>query len=68
MVRVRVNLVRQGKVVELEMPEGSKVRDLIKRLGFSTQGVVVTKDSVPLLEDEALTPGEFTVFQVASGG
>jgi sulfur carrier protein ThiS len=50
------------------MPEGSRVRDLIKRLGYPTTGVVVTRDSRPLLEDEVLTEGELNLFQVASGG
>jgi len=68
MIKVKVNLVRQGRTLELEMPEGSRVRDLIKTLGYPTTGVVVTRDSRPLLEDEVLTEGELNLFQVASGG
>ena len=67
-MKVRVNLLRQNKVVEVDLPENAKVRDLVKKLGFSTQGVVVMRDSTPLVEDEPVTPGEYSVLQVASGG
>jgi len=68
MIKVKVNLVRQGRTLELEMPEGSRVRDLIKRLGYPTTGVVVTRDSRPLLEDEVLTERGAQPVPVASGG
>ena len=67
-MKVRVNLLRQNKVVEVDLPENAKVRDLVKKLGFSTQGVVVMRDFTPLVEDEPVTPGEYSVLQVASGG
>lgn len=69
MIRIAVYLVREKKEQTLEMPEGSTVKDLVKKLGYSVQGVVVLRNSTPLLEVEELKDNDkLNIFITASGG
>lgn len=69
MIRVTVYLIREKKEQTLEMPEGSTVKDLVKKLGYSVQGVVVLRNSIPLLEIEKLRDSDkLNIFITASGG
>ncbi|MEJ2775293.1 MoaD/ThiS family protein [Sulfolobaceae archaeon RB850M] len=68
-MKVTVELVRENKRVEIELPENATVRDLLKRIGYRVQGSVVVKDGLPIVEDEKLSDGDvLKVFLVASGG
>lgn len=68
-MKIIVNLVRENKRLEVELPEKATVRDLLKKIGYRVQGSVVVKDDVPLIEDERLKDGdEVKVFLAASGG
>ena len=55
---------------EVEMPEGSKVADLLALLDISDdQGGTVLMDSRFLSKDERLTPGsQVLIFQALNGG
>jgi len=69
MVKVRVKLIRERKDVELEFKGKAKVKDLIHKLGYTVEDVVVLKNGEPLVEDEVLEENaEYVVMPVASGG
>ena len=68
-MKVRVKLVREEKDVELEFEGKARVKDLIHRLGYTVEDVVVLKNGEPLVEDEVLEENsEYVVMPVASGG
>jgi sulfur carrier protein ThiS len=58
------------KGLELHLPEGSKVADLLSHLKISDeQGGTILMDSRVLGQDEPLTPGsQVLVFQALNGG
>lgn len=69
MMKVEVTLVRENITKTIELPDNARVRDLIKRLGYTVQGVVVLRNSTPIVEDEKLRDGEkLTIILTASGG
>ena len=67
-VRVRVRVLPGGRAEELELNKGSRVADMVARLGLTLSGVVVLRDGSPVPEDEAVEEGEYTVLLAASGG
>jgi len=68
-VKVRVKLIREGKDVELELKGKARVKDLIHKLGYTVEDVVVLRNGEPLVEDEVLEENaEYVVMPVASGG
>ncbi|AAY80962.1 MoaD/ThiS family protein [Sulfolobus acidocaldarius] len=68
-MKVTVELVRENKIIEVELPERARVRDLLKKIGYRVQGSVVVKNSLPIIEDEELKDGDkLRVFLAASGG
>ncbi len=68
-MRIKVKLVREKKEIVVELPEKSRVRDLVKRLGYNVQGVVVLRGETPIVEDEFLLDGdELKIVLTASGG
>ena len=69
MARVRVRLVPDGVVREVEVPEGARVRDVLRALGLEEGSHVVMVGGRPVPEDEALPGGgEVVVVRVLSGG
>ncbi len=58
------------KGLEVDLPEGSKVADLLARLNISDErGGTVLMDSRILPKDERLTPGsQVLIFQALNGG
>ncbi|QGR19521.1 MoaD/ThiS family protein [Stygiolobus azoricus] len=68
-MKIIVNLIRENKRLEVELPEKATVRDLLKKIGYRVQGSVVVRGDDPLIEDERLNDGdEVKVFLAASGG
>ncbi len=68
-MKVRVKLIREGKTVELEFKGKVRVKDLVHRLGYTVEDVIVLKNGEPLVEDELLEENsEYVVMPVASGG
>ncbi len=68
-MKVRVKLIREGKDVELELKGKARVKDLIHKLGYTVEDVVVLRNGEPLVEDEVLEENaEYVVMPVASGG
>lgn len=68
-VKVTVQLVREGKEMEIDLPDKATVKDLLKKIGYRVQGSVVVKDGLPIVEDERLNDGDkLQVFLAASGG
>ncbi len=67
-VKVRVRVLPGGRVEELELARGSRVADIVARLGLAVSGVVVLREGSPVPEDEVVEEGEYTVLLAASGG
>ncbi len=69
MVRVRVRLVPDGVVREVEVPEGARARDVLRALGLEEGSHVVMVSGRPVPEDEVVSgAGEVVVVRVLSGG
>ena len=69
MVRLQVKLLPGEETFELEFPGKVRVEELVRRLGFPVEGVVVVKDGDVIPEDEVLSEdGQLTVYLTSSGG
>lgn len=69
MMKVEVTMVRENVTKIVELPDNSRVKELVKRLGYTIQGVVVLRNNLPIVEDEKLNDGDkLTVILTASGG
>jgi len=67
-IKVSVLILPEHRSTMVELETGL-VRELIHRLGYATEGVIVIKNGRPLLEDEQLEDGDnVTVYRAASGG
>jgi len=67
-IKVSVLILPEHRSTTVELEIGL-VRELIHRLGYATEGVIVIKNGRPLLEDEQLEDGDnVTVYRAASGG
>ena len=65
---IRVKLVPEGRVVEVEASE-MRVSELLKRLGYARESAVVLVGGRPVVEDEVVRAGsEVVVVRVLSGG
>jgi len=68
-MKVKIKLVRERTEKIIELPENSTVKDALKKLGYSTQAVVVVKDGMPIVEEEKLKDNDgIAVYLIASGG
>ncbi|AWR96577.1 MoaD/ThiS family protein [Acidianus sulfidivorans JP7] len=68
-MKVEVTMIRENKSLSLELPDNYKVRDLLKKLGYTLQGTVVLRDGMPIVEDEKIKDGDkLTIILTASGG
>ncbi len=68
-MKVKVKLVREGKIVKLEFKNRVKVKTLIHKLGYTVEDVVILKNGEPLTEEDYVEEnGEYVVMPVASGG
>jgi len=70
-VAVRVRLIPEGRVVEVDVGAGGRIRvkDLIERVGLNPEAAVVLRDGRPLTEDEVVSDRESVdVVRVLSGG
>jgi len=66
---VKVKLIREGKIVELEFKSKVKVKTLMHKLGYTVEDVVVLKNGEPLTEEDYVEEnGEYVIMPVASGG
>ena len=65
---VKVKLLPEGKIVEVDLPESAKVRDLLRSLGLSSESHVVLVNGMPVPESERIGSGEVVVVRVLSGG
>ena len=68
-VRVRVKLVRRDEEFELEVEKGSKVEDVLRRLGLNPGEYVTVLNGEVVPEDETIDePAELKLVPVVSGG
>ncbi len=67
MIRIKVKIGRDIREIELE--EGSKIIDLLKKLGFSREEVLVLKNKEVVIEEEKIKDGDFIeIIRAISGG
>ncbi len=68
-MRVRVKLIREGRVVDVDLPKGSRVSDLLSRLNLRSVSHIVIKNGEPVPESYELADGdEVEILPVVSGG
>ncbi|MUN28240.1 hypothetical protein [Sulfuracidifex metallicus] len=68
-MKVTVNLIKESRIIEVEIDEGSTVREVLKKIGYIPQGSVVVRGEIPIPEDDKVKDGDFlTVYLVATGG
>ncbi len=69
MGKLQVELIPAGRRVEIEVSGKVRVLDVIRSLGLSVEGAIVTKDDGKVLaEDELLSEGESVKVYLASSG
>ncbi len=67
MIRVKVKIGRE--INEIEMEEDSSILDLLKKLGYSREEVLVLKNKEVVIEEEKLKDGDFIeIIRAISGG
>ncbi len=68
-MRVKVRLIRENRVVDIDLPNGSRVSDLLKKLNLRSVSHIVIKNGEPIPESYQLADGdEVEVLPVVSGG
>jgi len=68
-VRVSVKILIRGETVELELPEGTTVKKLMKVLKIDPTRSIVIKNAEALTESYVLKEGDkITVLPIVSGG
>ena len=68
-MKVKVKLLRTGETKEIEILEGSLVKDLLAKINIKPDTSIVMIEERPVPIDELLTNGkELTIIQVSSGG
>ncbi len=68
-MKVTVNLIKESRIVEVDLQPGSTIRDLLRKIGYTPQGSVVLRGELPVPEEEKVKENEsLTVFLVATGG
>jgi sulfur carrier protein ThiS len=68
-MKIKVTLLPQNTSQEIEIKNGSKITDLLKKLHRRPDTVIVLKNKTPLPIDEIIpNDQELSIIQVASGG
>jgi len=68
-VKVFVKMLLQGKTIEVELPEGTVLKDLLKKLNINRDRFIVIKDAEAVKEDYVLKDGDkITILPIVSGG
>ena len=68
-MKVIVKMLLQGKTVEVELPEGTVLKDLLKKLNIDGDRFIVIKDAEAVKENYILKDGDkITILPIVSGG
>ena len=68
-MEVKVKLLRTGETKEIEILEGSLVKDLLAKINIKPDTSIVIIEEKPVPIDERLNDNEeLTIIQVSSGG
>lgn len=68
-MKVFVKMLLQGKTIEVELPEGTVLKDLLKKLNINRDRFIVIKDAEAVKEDYVLKDGDkITILPIVSGG
>jgi len=68
-LKVKVVLIPENSEREREIPEGSKVLDVLKKLGLSRETHVVKLNGEIVVEEESVREGDvLEIIRVVSGG
>jgi sulfur carrier protein ThiS len=66
---IRVKISRSDKIKEIQMENNSTILDLLNKLNFKPDTVIVIKNDMPIPIDETLeNDQELSIIQVSSGG
>ena len=69
MINVNVFIDKENKDARLELPQGSLVLELLKKLKINPVAVIVSRNNELILEDEKLNNNdEIKILSVISGG
>jgi len=62
-------MLLQGKTIEVELPEGTVLKDLLKKLNINRDRFIVIKDAEAVKENYILKDGDkITILPIVSGG
>ncbi|NJE01700.1 MoaD/ThiS family protein [Thermococcus sp. JdF3] len=66
---IRVRVLGRGIETEVEWEKGTKVADVLRRVGFNTESAIAKLNGRVALEDENVKDGDYVeVIPVVSGG
>lgn len=66
---MRVRVRAEGREREVEVGEGATVEDLLERLGYDRESVLVRRGKKLVVEEEKLSEGdELEILRVVTGG
>ena len=68
-MKIRVKLIPQNTIQEIDIKKGSTVIDLLRMIHRRPDSVIVLKNKTPLPVDDIIPDDqELSIIQVASGG
>jgi len=68
-MKIRVKLIPQNTIQEIDIKKGSTVIDLLRMIHRRPDSVIVLKNKTPLPVDDVIPDDqELSIIQVASGG
>lgn len=68
-MKIKVNILRKKETKDLNLDDGATVGDVLNKLSFKPDTIIVMSNNSPIPVDEVLENGqELTIIQVSSGG
>ena len=68
-MNIKVNIISQNKIKNINIDYNSKVIDLLKKINLKPDIVIVLRDNTPIPVDEQLENNEkISIIEVSSGG
>ncbi len=65
---MEIEVEMKGRKEKIKIPDGSTGEDLLKKLGFSPDEVIIIMNNTPIPYNEQLKEGKIKLIRVASGG
>ena len=68
-MKIKVNILRKKETKQLNLGNGATVDDVLNKLSFKPDTIIVMSNNLPIPIDNVLEDGqELTIIQVSSGG